>query len=151
TTWPRDWSSDVCSSDLTIIPVAAGLAAIALTPAAAAPPAASDKDVRVVNTPAEPVPVAVQGTPTVGISASANTVRIAPPAAPLPVQESEFAGRQPVQVFKHVEPLGFDLTQPIYTVPAGKRLVIEDVSAYLVIPIGTGAFAYLDTTVGGTD
>src|SRR5207253_7569163 len=85
TTWPRDWSSDVCSSDLTIIPVAAGLAAIALTPAAAAPPAASDKDVRVVNTPAEPVPVAVQGTPTVGISASANTVRIAPPAAPLQI------------------------------------------------------------------
>ncbi len=139
---------------LSLILVAAGFAAIALMPAAAAPRASTDKDVRVINTPAEPVPVVgnvgVVGTPTVGLSPSANTVNIAMPTSPLPVQVTEVAPRQPVQVFKHVEPLPFDLEQPIYTVPAGKRLVVEYVSTYMVIPVGSGAFANITTEVGGT-
>lgn len=183
--------------------VVLAVATITLLPAATGAPPASKQEVTVVNTPAQAVPVAVQGTvpvaatqagswavdvlgtptfklaadgntvkaqqagtwtvgidgtptvtiagtPTVGISPSANTVQLAPPASPIPVASDEFAGKTPVQVFKHYEPLGFDLFTTLYTVPAGKRLVIEYVTINTDIPINSGAFAFITTQVGST-
>jgi hypothetical protein len=102
----------------------------------------SSKDVRVVNTPAEAVPVAVQGTPGVNV---ANTPTVNVGTLP-PVQVGNGAGN-PVPVSVTNLPSGPDGGQlialradvgiqgdqtqgstVIYTVPAGKYLVVETLS-----------------------
>lgn len=66
-------------------------------------------DVRVVNTPAEPVPVTLQGAAQIDTS------------TPLPVREVDNPNRVPFQIELTREESEFE-------VPAGKRLVIEHVS-----------------------
>jgi len=89
-----------------------------------------NKDVRVINTPAEAVPVAVQslpavqitGTPTVNV---ANTVPVTVtnlPAAPAAPQPITITGNVPI----NNNSTGGSLN--LYTVPADKTLVIEFVS-----------------------
>lgn len=88
-------------------------------PLLAAPP---DKEVKVINTPAEAVPVAVEGTPSVTVG---NT-----PSEPVPTRSVDEPPLQPVQrtglvIFDAGDQIK---EQTLYTVPAGKRLVIEEAS-----------------------
>lgn len=83
--------------------------------AAAGPAGAADnkQDVRVVNTTAEPVPVAVQGT------------------APIPVTDPSRPVPRPFQTRLLVTVVaGLDFGQVTYTVPAGKRLVIQRIAMW---------------------
>ena len=106
-------------------------------------------DVRVVNSSAQPVPTAAQGTttitgavsisntPTVNLGPS-STVQLAyTPSNPLPVRDADPA-RQPFQnsasATQDEGTNGSTIT--IATVPAGKRLVIEFLSAVAQMPPG---------------
>ncbi len=106
-------------------------------------------DVTVVNTPSNPVPVA--GTVTVGNTGTnpvsvrvvndnntpsvvSGNVTVSNSAGPLLVRDSYSAGKQPLH-FSHVD-VRYDYpftniysVSTSYTVPAGKRLVIESLSA----------------------
>ena len=89
-----------------------------------------------------PKPVNVVNTPTVQISN--------PDVAPVPVRDVDNPARQPVHtnVFCIANStLGCDET--IYTVPAGKRLVIEYASMLAEIPVGQVASWTISTFVGG--
>jgi hypothetical protein len=95
-------------------------------------------DVKVINSPSEPVPV----TGTVSVSNLGG--------APLPVRDVDNAARQPFQAKIIDVPIG--IPDPIFfTVPAGKRLVIENVSADIeAAPQCASAPRYgLTTTAGG--
>lgn len=115
-----------------------------------ASPPPGDKDVRVVNTTSEPVPVAVQGTATVsgsvtvaGISSvnvtnspsvtvtNTPSVSVANVAGnPVLVRNVDRGAGQPFSMpVVAVIPAGTTASSPIeFTVPAGKCLVIETVS-----------------------
>ena len=96
----------------------------------------SDKDVRVINSTAEPVPTAAQGTTTIaGNVAVTNTptVNLAPGAV-VTVAEAAF---QPFQEAEGLEQNGTNVsTITVATVPAGKRLVIEYLSVSAQVPPG---------------
>jgi hypothetical protein len=105
-------------------------------------------DVRVVNTPAEAVPVSVQGTAKIDTS-SPIPVTLQGSAKidttnPIPVRDVDRRPQQPVQ-FSLFEP-----SQRSYTVPAGKRLVIEYVSGGFGINSNGGAQAvvFLEVSPG---
>lgn len=130
------------------------------------------KPVKVVNTPAEPVPVTgsitgsvnvvntpavnaqqsgewnvgIVGTPTVGLSPSANTVKIDPSSA-LPVNNSANQPFQSLRVFQiaNGEREGFSS----FSGPNGKQLVIEYVSAIQTVPTDDVTFYRIQTTAGG--
>ena len=92
----------------------------------------SGPDVRVINAPSEAVPVSVQGTAKIDTS------------SPIPVRDVDWRPQQPVQ---------FSLFEPgtrSYTVPAGKRLVIEYVSGGFGINSNGGAQAvvFLEVSPG---
>ncbi|HVF87004.1 MAG TPA: hypothetical protein VM866_05410 [Pyrinomonadaceae bacterium] len=93
------------------------------------------RPVKVVNTPAEPVPVA--GTVNVG-NGRGN---------PLPVRDVDNPARQPVHSGGFCGGNGCQTT--LYTVPAGKRFVIEYVSMFAEMPVGEVAFCRLDTFIEG--
>jgi hypothetical protein len=109
----------------------------------------TDKDVRVINTPAEAVPVVAQGTTTIAGNVSVTntpTVNLAPgtsvavtTAAPEPYQK--YVGATNTGTNVHSFNLG--------TVPAGKRLVIEFVSAHGQVPPGTHVELFHLTTLAG--
>ena len=96
----------------------------------------SSKEVSVVNTPN----VNVVNVPTVGIDATNNLVRLPnTPADPLAVTVVGDAVRRPFQagVNVNITPGGnADFAQ--IEIPAGKRLVIEDVSVVTFQPVGQG-------------
>ena len=107
--------------------------------------AGASKDVSVVNTPN----VNVVNTPTVGIDPAKNTVRVVNTQSdPLPVTVVGRAVRRPFQarVNLSISPGGNSsiVTLPI---PAGKRLVIEDVSALTFQPQGQGLLISFLTAV----
>jgi hypothetical protein len=111
--------------------------AYAQGPPANVPP---PQNVKVVNTESEPVPV----TGTVSVSNLGGT--------PLPVRDVDNPARQPFQASIIEPPLG--TPNPVFfTVPAGKRLVIEYVSAEALALdpdcVTPPRFA-LTTTAGGT-
>jgi hypothetical protein len=82
-------------------------------------------DVNVVNKAANPVPVTVQGTPTVALAPSGNTVKIdSSAAAPVIVQ----AAREPFQQFVTASSTGSEDCDVIVA-PEGKQLTIESFSA----------------------
>jgi hypothetical protein len=87
-------------------------------------------DVKVVNTSSQPVPIAVTNTPAVKIISDANY--------PVFVREVENPAKQAFQdkvTFNLAD--GFsEVCMPIAVVPAGKRLVIEYVSARVSLPGG---------------
>lgn len=99
-------------------------------------------DVRVVNTSDQPVPVSVQG----AVALSAPVVIDA--AAPLPVMVVGGAVPQPVQLLFSA-PDASTVAAP-YTVPAGKRLVIEQVSCAGAAGDDTLLGVTVTTVVGGT-
>jgi hypothetical protein len=123
---------------------AVGLAALvaALTlagppPGNAVPPA---HEVLVVNTPAQPVPTSAQGTTAVagivGIDPSNNTVQLNS-TAPLLVRDVDNPASQPFQKTTSTVQSGTNVsTLTLATVPAGKRLVIEFISASGQVPLG---------------
>jgi hypothetical protein len=124
---------------------AAGAAVAALlvaVPLQAAPP--PKDDVRVINTTAEPVPVAVQGTPPVTVANSA--------AQAVPTRNVDDPARTAVQrtaLLIVAAGTKFGST-PMYTVPAGKRLVIETGSVQSMLHAGvTNAMVNIRTFLGG--
>lgn len=110
----------------------------------------TDKDVRVINTTAEAVPTVAQGTTTIAGNVSVTntpTVNLAPgtsvactTAAPEPYQK--YVGATNTGTNVHTFSLG--------TVPAGKRLVIEFVSAHGQVPPGTHVELFHLNTVAGS-
>lgn len=90
--------------------------------------------------------------PWLAVAAVALGLALAPPEAQAkPVKKPKpvtLVAETPVQVSEHFEPVNFDLTISVFTVPDGKRLVIEFASLSLVVPTGTSGFAFLTTTVG---
>ena len=94
--------------------------------------AAPSIPVTVTNDPAHAVPVSVQGAAKVAGAPDPATAVAAAASCPQPCSGTAFA----------------DL--PIYTVPAGKRLVIEYVSGFVRLPAGAQAILELVTAVDGT-
>lgn len=94
------------------------------------------KDVNVVNTPN----VNVVNLPTVGIDPSNNVVRLTNTQSdPVPVSIAGATARRPFQfgLNLHISPGGnADFVR--VQIPAGKRLVVEDVSAVTFQPQGQG-------------
>ena len=137
---------------LTRLALAAAALTTAVWPAWAAA-AENKQDVRVVNTAAEPVPVAVQGTATVtgGVEVTNTPLVTVDTTTPLAVRDVDRA-RQPFQQ------TGFVTFNPDATnafadidVPHGKRLVVEYVDGKAELPAGqTAAFLVQTTITGGT-
>lgn len=98
-------------------------------PIVLAAPTPSTQNVKVVNTAAEPVPVAVTGTPTVQVG---NTN-----ANPVPIRNVDNPAQQP---FRATLKVSFAANDPgsepqnSLVVPQGKRLVIKYLSVYIDIP-----------------
>ncbi len=99
-----------------------------------APPA---MPVIVTNTPANPVPTAAQGTTAVQIT---NT-------SPVAVRDVDNPARQP---FQAQDASGFSPQNEalfLFSVPAGKRLVLEYVTASILVTSGRKAGFFVRTTV----
>jgi hypothetical protein len=107
---------------------------------------AADKDVRVINDTSEPVPVAVQGTPTVNAKQSGAwsvgingtpTVEVGNAAAdPVFVRDVDRPTAQPFQYEAEVTLTpGQGGQNTVIPVPVGKLLVIENVSAWGTAPV----------------
>jgi hypothetical protein len=90
-------------------------------------------DVRVVNKTTEPVPVTLQG------SAQIDT------SSPIPVRDVDRVAQQPIQ-FEIAHNNGVDFK---YTVPAGKRLVIEHVSGGANVQSGVMSSVSVETQMNG--
>ena len=103
-----------------------------LAPPPTVPP---PQNVKVINTPEQPVPV----TGTVSVSNLGGS--------PLPVQDVDSPGRQPVTAEGSCSDSG--CTDTVYTVPAGKRLVVEYASITATIPPGKVARWRLFTNNAG--
>lgn len=140
---------------------ASGFTALAVALLFTSPPTStgvpSSKDVLVINPASQPVPTAAQGTTTiagsvsvantptvtfapgasVGIDPASNTVQLANTAAsPVPVVNINDAG-QPFQAGASITQAGTNVSLlDIATVPTGKRLVIEFISATGQVPVG---------------
>ncbi len=131
----------------------------------AAPP---DRDVTVVNTSANPVPVQVRGVTPVSIANTPavlaqqlgqwNVVLSGTPTvqvgnafnSPLPVRDVDNPARQPFQ--RELDPLvspGSFTASDSLTVPAGKRFAIEFASASVDTPAGTKMWVRIQTTSSG--
>ena len=126
---------------LPAIGLAALVAALSLAgppPSSAVPPA---HDVTVVNTPAQPVPTSAQGTTlvagSVGIDPANNTVQLSS-TSPLSIRDVDNPAFQPFQktALLTQSPGTNASSLTIATVPAGKRLVIEFISASGQVPPG---------------
>jgi hypothetical protein len=106
-------------------------------------PTNQPQNVNVVNTPTVGAQqsgtwnVGINGTPTVGLDVGNNTVKI-DTASPLPVRDADEPARTAFQAMGSGD---FDFgsnqtTIDLTTVPAGKRLVIQYVSATMRLPNG---------------
>ena len=95
---------------------------LAMDPAVPAA-AKTGKEVEVINDPAMPVPVVEVGTP----------------------------AREPFQDETQISVTGF-LHEPLYTVPAGWRAVIETVTVVLELPVaqGVGGILSVETTLNSS-
>jgi hypothetical protein len=94
--------------------------------------AAPSVPVTVTNDPAHAVPVTIQGTQKFAGAPDPAAAVTAAASCPQPCSGTPFA----------------DL--PVYTVPAGKRLVIEYVSGFVRLPVGAQAILEIVTAVDGT-
>ena len=135
-----------------VVAAAAGAALVALllaVPLQAAPP---QQDVTVVNTTAQPVPVAVQGTPSVAIQGTPSVTVGNTNAQAIPTRRADEPALQPVQRTALVIIGAGDQIEEatLYTVPAGKRLVIEEASVRAQLFAGvTEAMVFLRSDGGG--
>jgi hypothetical protein len=110
--------------------------------------ATGSKDVNVTNTPN----VNVVNTPTVGIDPAKNTVQVANAASgPLAVVVTSTAVRRPFQARVNLQIAdGANADSKHLDIPAGKRLVIENVSALTFGPQGQGLLINFTTAVQDT-
>ena len=138
-------------SQLIAISLAIMAITLALPRAHAAPASPPGPSVTVANTTTDPVPVVQQGTttvsgsvsitgtPTVNVAnfpAGSGTVNVSStPNAPLFVRDVD-NGRQPFQQSITGRSTGDGVQATFDVVPAGKRLVIEFVSALMSLPTG---------------
>ena len=122
------------------------------------------KDVRVVNTPSNPVPTVAQGTTNIAgnvginpssniikIDSSANTVKVENSATPLLVHDvGEAPVRQPAVYFgsQALSAGQSEITVPAFDVPAGKRWVIEYINLEANAPGEFGASVFLHAPFG---
>ena len=123
------------------------------------PPTKPPDDVNVVNTPSVNVvktpTVQLAGTSTVQVSGTTNVHVQNDSTTPVVAQDVSTPKRTPFQAQPGFPALPFIGDNPVVesiTVPAGKRLVIEHVSARAVLPFqAQSAFVYfsLTTTVAG--
>ena len=126
------------------------------------PPAgASNKDVRVINTPAEAVPVSVVSLPAVQVSSLPAVLVGNGPGNPVPVRVSDLPEVLIVRDADHParQPFGFhdilvlendDLVdQATFIVPEGKRLVIETITGSLNVPFAQLPSVSLHTRLNG--
>ncbi len=146
----------------TVVLLALAVVSVAVSPQPTTG-AAAKGDVRVVNTLAEPVPTAAQGTTqvmgTVGASqvgtwtvgiAGTPTVALAA-GGPLDTRDADRSARQPFHV-RGIFSMGAgepDQAVTVFSVPAGKRLVVEHVSAFLGVPDGQKVLFGIATRLGG--
>jgi hypothetical protein len=123
------------------------------------PPTKTPDDVNVVNTPSVNVvntpTVQLAGTSTVQVSGTTNVHVQNDSTTPVVVQDVSTPKRTPFQAAPGFPTPPFLDNNPVsapIAVPAGKRLVIEHVSARAVLPFGAQTpvvFFSLFTTVGG--
>jgi hypothetical protein len=126
-----------------VVTAATGAALVALALAVPLQAAPAGRNVKVINTPAEAVPVAIQGTPSVTVG---NTL-----ADPVPTRQADDPARQAVQRTGLVIISAGDQIeeQTLYTVPAGKRLVIEEASVRAQLFAGVSQAMVFLRTHGG--
>jgi len=121
-------------------------------------PTSQTQNVNVVNTPTVSAQqsgswsVGISGTPVVGISANNNVVRV-DTTNPVAARDVDNPSRQ---AFQHqfdnlFIPNGSYGVQTTYSVPAGKRLVIEEASLQCAVPTGDVPWVALYTTIQGVD
>ena len=150
-------------------PVLVGALALLTPQASYSNPAGADKGVTVVNTSSNPVPVAAQGTTNIAGNVSVtNTPTVQAQQGgtwtvgvnswesnPVFVRHAGESARQPVQVagFVNIDNGTFGTANPLilYTVPDGKRLVIEWASVGANVPAGQRITSFtFSTTAGNT-
>ena len=115
--------------------------------ATTAPPTGSPPGgpfVTVVNTTANPVPVVQQGAVTLSGTPNVNVANTAASPALVRVVGTT---TQPVVVTKYAGPALAGLSALLYTVPAGKTLVVEYVSAW--VTVGAGGKVYIGQLYNG--
>ena len=151
------------------VAAAAGAALVALAVGVPLQAAPGPQEVRVINTTAQAVPVAVQGTPSVSIAGTpsvsiAGTPSVTVDGTPsvtvgntaaeaVPTRGVDNPALQAVQRTDVVIITPGDQIeeQTLYTVPAGKRLVMEEVSVRAQLFTGVSqAMVFLRSTGGGT-
>ena len=119
-------------------PIGLALASLLVAGPAAAAPVVPSIPVQVTNDAAHAVPVTLQGT-----AAVQGTVKIAGDQAPANAIQAQGTCPQPCTTTPFA-----DVT--LFTVPAGKRLVIEHASGFVQLPAGAQALYTLRTAVAGT-
>jgi hypothetical protein len=127
-----------------VVTAAAGAALVALALSVPLQAAPSAREVKVINTPARAVPVAVQGTPSVTVGNALSK--------PVPTRRADDPARRALQRTGLVIIAAGDQIedQTLYTVPAGKRLVIEEASVRAQLFTGVSqAMVFLRSTGGG--
>lgn len=114
------------------------------SPAFAPPPSV----VIVANPPSNPVPTVAQGITPVEITNTAS-VTVAN-TTPLAVRDADNPARQPFQSESSESfPAGGDTINVFFSVPAGKRLVVEQVTASIGVLPGQHALMNVMTTANG--
>lgn len=120
---------------------------------AAAPPA--DRDVRVINTPGEAVPVAVQGTTAVtgavSLTGTSNVAVTNTSASPVPVAPVNDPALQPWQYSFSLDMVDGEMSKMVFLPdpPLGKRLVLEFGSAELTVITGQMPSVQITGSVNG--
>ena len=112
--------------------------AIGLSLGAANARAEQPKDVNVVKTSANPVPVTLEGTSTISGSVTITNTPSVNVINGVTVRDADRPTNQPVHLAFSANTTsgsGFQFWQAngVYTVPAGKRLVVEDVDAEIIV------------------
>jgi len=112
--------------------------AIGLSLGAATARAEQPKDVNVVNTSANPVPVTLEGTSTISGSVTITNTPSVNVVNGVTVRDADRPTNQPVHLAFSANTTsgsGFQFWQAngVYTVPAGKRLVVDDVDAEFIV------------------
>jgi hypothetical protein len=106
---------------------------------AASPPNVVTGSVTVANTPSNPVPVQQQGTATVSVNNASipitGTVKI-DPSTVVHTSDANIPAFQPVEKSSGTAG-GGDLDADLYTVPAGKELVVDEITALMTVPTDT--------------
>ena len=145
----------IAFAGMTVLIVLISLAVPSGTKGQSGRDAKSPADVNIVNTPMVnarqdgPWSVGVEGTPTVALTADASVHLSNGADNPVPVRDIDNL-QQPFQksIIAPSMPSGSAITDVTFTVPDGKRLVLEFASINGGVPSGQTLTAYLQTHVG---